>query len=107
MSLINANVAAPIKRGRGRERPFGQLDRLCERDADGSDRPEQLARGRWAGGYGRPAHRSLSTTTMTTTPIETPTAEAVAEQPRLAAGVELIGEYKDSGFKDPPYLVRR
>ena len=44
---------------------------------------------------------------MTTTPIETPTAEAVAEQPRLAAGVELIGEYKDSGFKDPPYLVRR
>ena len=44
---------------------------------------------------------------MTTTPIETPTAEAVAEQPRLAAGVELIGEYKDSGFKDPPYPARR
>ena len=27
--------------------------------------------------------------------------------PRRAAGVELIGRYEDSGFKDPPYLVRR
>jgi putative peptide zinc metalloprotease protein len=29
------------------------------------------------------------------------------EKPRLGAGVELIGRYKDSGFKDPPYFVRR
>jgi putative peptide zinc metalloprotease protein len=27
--------------------------------------------------------------------------------PRLAAGVELIGEYQDSGFHQPRYLVRR
>jgi putative peptide zinc metalloprotease protein len=26
---------------------------------------------------------------------------------RLAQGVELIGRYEDSGFKEPPYLVRR
>jgi putative peptide zinc metalloprotease protein len=26
---------------------------------------------------------------------------------RRAAGVELIGRYEDSGFKEPPYLVRR
>jgi putative peptide zinc metalloprotease protein len=27
--------------------------------------------------------------------------------PRLAAGVELIGEFEDSGFKQPPYIARR
>jgi len=27
--------------------------------------------------------------------------------PRLADGVELLGEYKDSGFSQPPSLVRR
>lgn len=25
----------------------------------------------------------------------------------MAEGIELLGEYKDSGFKDPPYLARR
>src|SRR2546423_6658367 len=30
-----------------------------------------------------------------------------AGPPRLAAGVELIGEYKKSGFKEPPWIVRR
>src|SRR3954468_15478938 len=30
-----------------------------------------------------------------------------APPPRLADGVELVGEYKDSGFKEPPYIVRR
>ena len=29
------------------------------------------------------------------------------EQPRLADGVELLGEFRDSGFKEPPSLVRR
>jgi putative peptide zinc metalloprotease protein len=44
---------------------------------------------------------------MTTT-VETPNRETAVEQPpQLAAGVELIGEYKDSGFKDPPYIARR
>jgi putative peptide zinc metalloprotease protein len=28
-------------------------------------------------------------------------------RPRRAPGVELIGRYEDSGFKDPPYLIRR
>jgi putative peptide zinc metalloprotease protein len=27
--------------------------------------------------------------------------------PTLAEGVELIGKYEDSGFKDPPYMARR
>jgi putative peptide zinc metalloprotease protein len=27
--------------------------------------------------------------------------------PRLAEGVELLGEFEDSGLKDPPHLARR
>src|SRR3954469_1457731 len=27
--------------------------------------------------------------------------------PRLAEGIELVGEYQNSGFKNPPYIVRR
>src|SRR5271168_4397710 len=30
-----------------------------------------------------------------------------AGAPRLADGVELLGEYKDSGYSQPPSLVRR
>ena len=30
-----------------------------------------------------------------------------AEAPRLAEGVELLGEYKNSGYNQPPSLVRR
>jgi putative peptide zinc metalloprotease protein len=30
-----------------------------------------------------------------------------AEPPRLAGGVELLGEYRDSGYRQPPSLVRR
>ena len=29
------------------------------------------------------------------------------ERPRLAEGIELIGEFEGSGFKDPPFLARR
>jgi putative peptide zinc metalloprotease protein len=29
------------------------------------------------------------------------------DRPRRVHGVELIGQYQDSGFKEPPYLVRR
>src|SRR3954462_15304301 len=29
------------------------------------------------------------------------------DAPQLASGVELIGEYEGSGFKEPPSLVRR
>jgi putative peptide zinc metalloprotease protein len=34
--------------------------------------------------------------------------QAAAEPPpRLAEGIELVGEYQDSGFKEPPFIVRR
>jgi putative peptide zinc metalloprotease protein len=37
-----------------------------------------------------------------------PQAQAASEPPpRLADGIELVGEYRDSGFKEPPYIVRR
>jgi putative peptide zinc metalloprotease protein len=40
---------------------------------------------------------------------DAPTAGASgsAEPPRLASGVELLGEYQDSGYSQPPSLVRR
>jgi putative peptide zinc metalloprotease protein len=34
-------------------------------------------------------------------------ASGLAGIPRLADGVELLGEYKDSGYSQPPSLVRR
>ena len=34
-------------------------------------------------------------------------ASGPVEVPRLAEGVELLGEYKDSGYSQPPSLVRR
>jgi putative peptide zinc metalloprotease protein len=36
-----------------------------------------------------------------------PTSPQPTEPPRLADGVELIGEFEDSGFKQPPYIARR
>ena len=48
---------------------------------------------------------------MTTEPApSTPPPDGVpetAEAPRLAEGVELLGEYQDSGYSRPPSLVRR
>jgi putative peptide zinc metalloprotease protein len=41
-------------------------------------------------------------------PVAPPTAERPsARAPRVANGVELIGEYEGSGFKETPYLARR
>jgi putative peptide zinc metalloprotease protein len=41
-------------------------------------------------------------------PEQPPHAPSAAEPPpRLAEGIELVGEYQDSGFKEPPYIVRR
>jgi putative peptide zinc metalloprotease protein len=43
-------------------------------------------------------------------PPDTHTAEgptADSSPPRLAEGVELIGEFSDSGFKEAPYIARR
>jgi putative peptide zinc metalloprotease protein len=36
-----------------------------------------------------------------------PAQEADAPPPKLAADVELLGEYRDSGLREPPYLARR
>ena len=35
------------------------------------------------------------------------TARREADRPRRAAGLELLGRFDDSGFKEPPHLVRR
>src|ERR1700722_12406987 len=37
----------------------------------------------------------------------TPSSSAAPEAPRLALGVELLGEFKNSGYSPPPFLVRR
>jgi putative peptide zinc metalloprotease protein len=43
-----------------------------------------------------------------TAPVRPPAGESgPAEPPRLADGVELLGEYQDSGYRQPPSLVRR
>src|SRR5436309_6671449 len=36
-----------------------------------------------------------------------PSAGEATEKPRLAQGIELIGKYEGSGFKEAPYLARR
>lgn len=46
-------------------------------------------------------------TTVDELPMESGPGTAVPSAPMLAAGVELIGEYEGSGFKEPPSLVRR
>ncbi|HYG70961.1 MAG TPA: hypothetical protein VEC15_01575, partial [Actinomycetota bacterium] len=33
--------------------------------------------------------------------------EGPSAAPRLAPGIELIGEYQESGYKEPPYIARR
>jgi putative peptide zinc metalloprotease protein len=38
---------------------------------------------------------------------EPPRAPADGKPPRLADGIELIGEYEDSGYKEPPSIARR
>ena len=55
--------------------------------------------------------------TITTTATETTTSEPTGTlqvpdhsdvaPPRLAEGVELLGEYRGSGYEQPPFLVRR
>ena len=46
--------------------------------------------------------------TERTAPVSPPAhTSGLAGVPRLADGVELLGEYKDSGYSQPPSLVRR
>ena len=57
-----------------------------------------------------PKHADLANTPTRVLPVDDhapPSRGAPAENPQRAEGVELIGRYEDSGFKEPPYLARR
>ncbi len=41
------------------------------------------------------------------TPNRQPVAAANGNAPKLAEGIELMGEYEDSGFKEPHYVAKR
>ena len=47
------------------------------------------------------------TEAITPPPPGAPASAPTALAPRLADGIELIGEYEGSGFKEAPYLARR
>jgi putative peptide zinc metalloprotease protein len=49
----------------------------------------------------------VTTPPETTNEIRADADGASRRAPQLADGVELIGQYEDSGFKDPPYMARR
>ena len=46
-------------------------------------------------------------THLTTSALSTGDAPVIADPPRLAEGVELLGEFRNSGDSQPPSLVRR
>jgi putative peptide zinc metalloprotease protein len=56
-----------------------------------------------------PAEGEEATRGVEGTPAETQTAAQHADgrPPKLADGIELIGEYEDSGYKEPPAIARR
>ncbi|MEA2311915.1 MAG: putative peptide zinc metalloprotease protein, partial [Solirubrobacteraceae bacterium] len=59
---------------------------------------------------GRPSAAAprVLTPTLATADLTTAEPPSPAEPPlRLADGIELVGEFKDSGFKTPPWIVRR
>jgi putative peptide zinc metalloprotease protein len=67
-----------------------------------------------SGHAGRPSSLSAAsdpslpvTPSLPTVPEITAPEVTVAEAPRLALGVELLGEFKNSGYSPPPFLVRR
>jgi putative peptide zinc metalloprotease protein len=49
----------------------------------------------------------LTTTALLSRAADNARAVARTGRPRPAAGVELVGEYKDSGFREPPFIARR
>src|SRR3954454_12259683 len=79
----------PGQRGRRRERPVGQLGRVRQRDPERRHHAGQLAAAGMAAG------------------APTQVEQRPRPIPRRATGVELIGRFEDSGFKEPPYLARR
>ncbi|MDX6676559.1 MAG: putative peptide zinc metalloprotease protein, partial [Solirubrobacteraceae bacterium] len=48
-----------------------------------------------------------SLVTPQTAPPPSESAAATARPPRLADGIELVGRFEDSGFKEAPYIARR
>jgi putative peptide zinc metalloprotease protein len=50
-------------------------------------------------------HGTTGRAASTAPPVDA--APGSGQAPRLAAGVELLGEYQDSGYSQPPSLVRR
>src|SRR3954454_5692078 len=77
------------QRGGRRERPVGQLGRVRQRGPERRHHAGQLAAARMAAG------------------APTEFEQRPRPIPRRATGVELIGRFEDSGFKEPPYLARR
>jgi putative peptide zinc metalloprotease protein len=55
----------------------------------------------------RPSVPPSISVTASKTQLETSVRGAASIQPQLAEAVELLGQYKGSGFKEPRYLVRR
>src|SRR5439155_23389674 len=62
----------------------------------------------------RPSRASMRDQTIPPNePIAAPEEQAAGPRdgssrpPALASGIELIGVYEDSGFKEPPYIARR
>ncbi len=47
------------------------------------------------------------TKVLATPPTETPGIGGREDRPRLADGIDLIGEFEDSGFKQAPFIARR
>ena len=62
-----------------------------------------------SGSAGRPSSLpAASDPSLSVTPtVSTAAGVTVPEAPRLALGVELLGEFKNSGYSPPPFLVRR
>ena len=75
MSLINANVAAPINAAVAAERPLGQLGRVRERRPDRRHHPGQL--GAFDDGRQDPAGVPLAVTPRSSTPLPVKSCRSV------------------------------
>src|SRR5205814_3104132 len=92
----------------GRPRPLGRPSRLRRSHRTGRSQPlltlQVSTRGR-----SRPMTVAAGhVSTERTAPIPLPEGmPEPAKVPRLADGIELLGEYQGSGYSQPPSLVRR
>src|SRR6202161_3174129 len=70
---------------------------------------ENLRGGAGEGPSGRAGRSSsLSTACLSRVSLSTaPSPVQAPDVPRLALGVELLGEFKNSGYSPPPFLARR